>query len=725
MKKFIIIVCSLIALVLLFDYLYFHRGMYVDLAPDIPPTTFVRTEQDKIYLDRGEGFELFEIRGVDIGSGIPGEFPTDFAAQEEDYLRWFRLIQEMGANTVRIYTINDDSFYNAFYEYNKNNPDPLYLLHGVWVNDYLYHSARDAFDEELLDNFITDCKTMIDVIHGNRKINAGRLTAAGSGTYDKDISPWVIGYILGVEWEDATVCYTNEKFKNNDAYNQYFGKYMYTKAGASPFEAMLAQVGDQVIEYETQRYKTQKLVAFSNWPITDPFTYPDYLVDFFNKCASVDVENIGCTEAFLSGQFASYHIYAYYRDYLAYVNDYSELSFQVDPASCYEDGVLNTYKLYLKAIADHHEIPVIISEFGIPTGRGIAHVDVNTGRNQGHMSETQQGNALVECYNDIMAAGCAGSCLFSWQDEWFKRTWNTNAITDLMRTPYWLDVQTNEQCFGVMSFDPGEETCVCYVDGDISEWTEGDVLTQNGAMTLSVKYDEAYVYLLAHKAQLDFENETLYIPLDITPKSGSSYCENFGLLLDRAADFIIIINGKENSEILVQERYEALRATYAKEVYGFDTYVKKNVPDVDSPLFKPINLILQLTQLQNGEKITEAEVFPTGKLIYGNANPESSDYNSLADFICSGDYVELRIPWSLLNFSDPSRMQIHDDYYSGNYGIEALYIDEMYLGISDGSQNGRVQLQTLPLDGWNNDVTYHERLKPAYYAMQKLWSESP
>ena len=29
MKKFIIIVCSLVALVLLFDYLYFHRGMYV------------------------------------------------------------------------------------------------------------------------------------------------------------------------------------------------------------------------------------------------------------------------------------------------------------------------------------------------------------------------------------------------------------------------------------------------------------------------------------------------------------------------------------------------------------------------------------------------------------------------------------------------------------------------------------------------------------------------
>ena len=499
MKKFIIIVCAIVVLVLLADYLYYHQGVYIDFFSNAPVTTFVRTENDKIFLDKGDGYREFEIRGVDIGSGIPGEWSTDFAATKEDYLRWFKLIQEMGANTIRIYTINNDTFYNAFYEYNKDNPNPLYLLHGVWVNDYMYHSARDAYDPELMDVFIYDCKMMVDIIHGNRKVQLGRLAAAGHGTYNKDISQWVIGYILGVEWEDVTVVYTNEKFKENDKYNAYYGKYMYTTADATPFEAMLAQVGDQIIGYESQRYKTQKLVAFSNWPITDPFTYPDYLTDFFNKCASVDVENIGCTEAFLSGQFASYHIYPYYRDYLAYVNDYTSLSFDVDLEACYEDGTLNTYKLYLKAIADHHKIPVVISEFGIPTGRGIAHLDINTGRNQGHMTELEQGDALVACYNDIIEAGCAGSCVFSWQDEWFKRTWNTNYAVDFMRTPYWSDVQTNEQYFGLLSFDPGEEKTVCYIDGDVSEWGEEYIITRNQDLTLSMKYDEAYVYFLVHK----------------------------------------------------------------------------------------------------------------------------------------------------------------------------------------------------------------------------------
>lgn len=55
-----------------------------------------------------------------MGSGEPGEWSTDFAVDRETYLRWFGYIQEMGANTIRIYTVQSDTFYNAFYEYNTS-----------------------------------------------------------------------------------------------------------------------------------------------------------------------------------------------------------------------------------------------------------------------------------------------------------------------------------------------------------------------------------------------------------------------------------------------------------------------------------------------------------------------------------------------------------------------------------------------------------------------------
>ena len=637
-------------------------------------------------------------------------------------MRWFSYIQEMGANTVRVYTIQADDFYEAFYEYNLNREDPLYLMQGVWVNDYVQNSHRDAYDDDFLRTFLDDCRTVVDVIHGNKKISLGRVASAGSGTYRRDISQWVIGYILGVEWEDVTVIYTDKMYEDMEGYDAYDGNYLYTSPEATPFEAVLAQVGDQIIEYESERYKQQRLIAFSNWPTTDPFDYPEKIANFFMKCAKVDVEHILSKEAFQAGQFASYHVYPYYPDYLTYLDDWSSLGLEKTDYGL-GDGAHNTYRAYLKMLTNHHTMPVVISEFGVSTGRGMAQRDQNTGRNQGNMSEQEQGQALIDCYSDIQAAGCAGCCIFSWQDEWFKRTWNTMYAVDLKRTPYWSDYQTNEQYFGLLSFDPGEEESVCYVDGDVSEWNEEDVVAEAPGMTLSMKYDEKFVYFLVHKDGLNFGGETLYLPIDTTQKTGSSYCENKGLLFDRAADFLLVIDGEKNSKLMVQERYEALRSTYSQNVDDFDTYVKENQPEADSPLFVDIDMILQTaTPLLYGDNTATAETYETGNLTYGNANPESPAFNSLADFICQGDDIEIKLPWQLLNFADPSKMEIHDDYYDDNYGVAYLNIERLYVGIGDSKAEGRIHLAPLELEGWENQVTYHERLKSSYYMMKDLWS---
>lgn len=455
---------------------------------------------------------------------------------KETYKRWFKYIQDMGANTIRIYTVQQDVFYNAFYEYNKDNDNPLYLIHGVWVNDYTQNSHRDALDKGFKERFLSDCRTMLDVIHGNKKIGLGRMASAGSGFYLHDVSQWIIGYILGVEWEDVTVAYTNEQYK------------------------------------------------------------------------------------------------------------------------------------------------------------------------------------------DIKGAGCSGCCVFSWQDEWFKRTWNTMYAVNLKRTPYWSDYQTNEQYFGLISFDPGSEQSVCYVDGDASEWTDDDIVADRGDMKLSMKYDEKFVYFMVKKDGLNIDKDKIYIPLDITPKSGSSYYEEKNMLFDRAVDFIIELEGKQNSRVRVQERYEVLRSNYSENVYEYNAYLKDNIPSKDSPRFTNIDMILQTaTPLIYNNMQAPAETFETGKLTYGNANPSSKDFNSLADFMAGDGFVEIKLPWQLLNFSDPSLMTIHDDYYE-HYGIEYIEVSEIWAGLSsNGSEPRRAELKPFKLKKWENTVTYHERLKSSYYALQKHW----
>ena len=78
----------------------------------------------------------------------------------------------------------------------------------------------------------------------------------------------------------------------------------------------------------------------------------------------------------------------------------------------------------------------------------------------------------------------------------------------------------------------------------------------------------------------------------------------------------------------------------------------KAAKDGYAPLFEPVDMILNLELLgESGEYITRSEAFETGYLTYGNANPDSSDFNSLADFICNGDDIEVKLPWQLLNFS--------------------------------------------------------------------------
>ena len=160
-----------------------------------------------------------------------------------------------------------------------------------------------------------------------------------------------------------------------------------------------------------------------------------------------------------------------------------------------------------------------------------------------------------------------------------------------------------------------------------------------------------------------------------------------------------------------------LRANYSNEVYGFNTYYDGNIPAADSPLFREIYLVLQLDSASG----TTNSLFHTGLLTYGNANPAADDFNSLADFMAGDGYVEIKLPWQLLNFSDPSRMKIHDDYYE-HYGVESISINRIYLGLGEGN-GSRIEMHEKKMKSWNTEVTYHERLKESYYILQAFWKQ--
>ncbi|MEG0774740.1 family 2 glycosyl transferase [Clostridium sp.] len=705
MKKIITII-SLIVIAILFylsiNYFFSSGNEYKDKDGIVYVS---KVDSKSIYVYKNKQWKKEFIKGVNMGVGKPGYFPGEFGITKEEYLRWFKYIGEMNANTIRVYTILSPDFYDALLEYNESVKNPIYLLQGVWVNEEDISNIMDAHNPKIKDIFKSDIKRITDVIHGNAILPKN--TGHASGSYKSDISEYVIAWVLGIEWDPDFVLKTID---NNEEKTTYEGQYLYTK-GASPFEVFLCEVGDYAIDYETDTYKMQRPLSFTNWVTTDMLSHTNEPLDDEDK-AVVNIEQIKVKEEFKPGLFASYHIYPYYPDFMSYQSDYAEY---ID-----SEGEVNPYRAYLKDLIKEHTMPVLVAEFGIPASRGLAHENVHTGFNQGNVDENTQGEMVVSMMKDIYEEGYAGGLVFAWQDEWFKRTWNTMDLDLPERRPYWSNTQTNEQEFGLMAFDPGEEKSISYVDGDVSEWTEDTLISTSNEFNLFVKSDEKYVYFMIDAKNFDIENDTLLIPIDTIENQGSDRSLEYKVNFSRNADFLISIDGRDNSRILVDAYYDSFYYIYGKQLGMINS--NKDYEVKNSGIYNKQYLCLNKEIYLPEDKVTiPFSKHETGLLKYGNGNPNSTDYNSLADFIMKDSKIEIRIPWQLLNVMDPSTKSIMEDFYKE--GIKSKQVNSFYVEgilIKDGKIEGRVEPGEFTWEPWDIP-TYHERLKASYFILKEAF----
>jgi hypothetical protein len=120
-----------------------------------------------------------------------------------------------------------------------------------------------------------------------------------------------------------------------------------------------------------------------------------------------------------------------------------------------------------------------------------------------------------------------------------------------------------------------------------------------------------------------------------------------------------------------------------------------------------------------GDEIPD-RAYETGKLLYGNGNPDSDDYASLTDMSYSKGGVELRIPWQLLNVMDPSEKQQIADFWE-----EQVITPQEFesFGFGFGIQKADEKISINVKGNYNykswNIPTWHERLKPAYGELKK------
>jgi len=202
---------------------------------------------------------------------------------------------------------------------------------------------------------------------------------------------------------------------------------------------------------------------------------------------------------------------------------------------------------------------------------------------------------------------------------------------------------------------------VCYVDGDIGEWRAEKPVISGEHYAVYAKADEKYAYLLVRTDGYDFERDTLYLPIDTIGGQGNLTGPG-GLSFERPADFLIQIKGDGDSRILVDAYYDSFYYMYGEQLAMIEKqpqYGKKG-----SGLFNPMyHCLSREIYLPQDKKTVPFMQYETGLLRRGDANPSHEDYNSLTDFAFKEGSLELRIPWQLLNFMDPSTKTVMGDLY--------------------------------------------------------------
>ncbi len=586
---------------------------------------------------QGEAYIPFYIKGINLGAAIPGTSPAEMAPTAEQYAAWFKMMKEAGYNLIRIYTLHYPRFYEELKKFNEANPaSPLYVMHGAWLDEEydgfdgvadLYTSeiefvrdvnvSTELEKEPITEYFDNRVKEVVDVVHGNAILP--ERWGWASGYYTADISPWLVGYIIGREIYSNEVYYTN--LLNPDI--TYYEGEVFNLFNASASEVWATERLDKAMSYERDNYQEQHPISFSSWPTLDPIDHPTESGS--EDLVSIDLDKIDETNA-PAGYFASYHVYPYFPDFISCDPGYRE----------YEDYMgENSYLGYLNDLkSQYSDRPLIISEFGVSSSWGTSRFSTN-GMHHGGLTEQEQGAYIVRMMYNIKDANCGGGILFSWIDEWFKYVWIFGQTTLPTSRNRWHNIYNSEENYGLISFIPEE--------ADFSDFGYSSNDDKIDQVRVAIDLEAVYIKL---KLKKDItSSDTIWLALDTYNKAkGESMLPN-GKVVKNRAEFSVSITKSEG----------LLYVTKAYDMYG----IGQSGYPVSGQYFRSIGTDgagWNLVKWKNhrDDDYCAGSIFNAGILsVRDNSNPLRSDA-----VIFNKNEVIVKLPWAMINFNDPSQLKV-------------------------------------------------------------------
>jgi hypothetical protein len=630
------------------------------------------TNQTHLTIWNGRDYEPFFVKGINLGVSLPGKFPGELEVSRAQYGEWFGLIKEAGFNNIRLYTLHYPHFYEVLDSFNlANAQNPLYFFQGVWLEEELQGYVGDLY--YLTDFFYNEIEENIDCVHGNRVIP--HRFGKAYGTYETDVSRWNMGYIIGREIYGQEIEYTNTV---NAGIASFYGNHLAIE-NTRPAEAWAVSALDHLISYEYSSYQVFRPVSLSSWPTLDPLDHPNEPFPW-EDAATMDLNEIILINA-PAGYFASYHIYPYYPSFVTHTAEYQE----------YEDNYgMNPYLGYVTTLKQHYtNIPLIVAEYGIPSSWGSAKFGIG-GMNHGGFDEVEQGEMNIRLLKSIEAANTGGGIYFAIFDEWFKRTWIDYVDFLPERRPLWFNVTSPEQNYGLLGFktepiyEPWESFC-----------------NECPIQAIDVTSDHAFFHLSLHLDEPLTNPDGIWISIDTyLPDVGESILPNGDVVTNRAEFALHITNHSAK-----------LYVTQAFDISGFFRGISEN----PEQLFRSIVSDGAPWKLVQWEISTFSpyDVFYIGSLkLNYHFFPENSK-DAVTIFL---DRINIKIPWALLQFVDPSQRKVLHDNRSTNQ-IEYMESDGISVSVFYQGQEFTPQQRYL-WDAWDIVGQVQQYTKGSYYVMK-------
>jgi hypothetical protein len=416
-------------------------------------------------------------------------------------------------------------------------------------------------------------------------------------------------------------------------------------------------------------------------------------LEYDNDGAGLFAGNVKATSDFLAGYFASYHAYPYYPDFMVLDPEYRQASSSMGPSAYF--GYLRDLK------RAHPNMPVVIAEYGVPSSFGIAHLQPQGWHHGGH-TEPAMADIDARLTLEIAEAGLAGGMLFAWIDEWFKKNWIViDFEIPLERNRLWFNRLDAEQHYGVYAMDAGSGVRGTSPDERMAGWREIDPLYEaEDGSTLRASANETYLTLLyegpfrAADGGERFVPDRLLLGFDmVDPDAGDHrWPGQVGEPLPVGVEFVLDVSRTE-ARLLVDPPSNPFRLAPVREGMLLPDPMRPGLVDSPTEEYAGVadaapresftarreqrfNRPYRSQPNSDGRYdslrvITNRPRFARDTTEYLGAGydrgvlPRGSLPDGLWEIYEKAGSIEARIPWTLLNVTDPSERRVLQDLPEG------------------------------------------------------------